>query len=996
MIFISYRIADSNDLVCRLDRDLTEAFGERAVFRDKSRLEGGTKWATEIEHNAKTRRVMLAVIGPKWQAVTFETGRRKGFPRLSDPKDWVRKEITLAFAAGRVVIPILLNDTLMPDRPWLATCKLGSLADQQGLPIRSDEYDYDLGKLVQLLREVCPELPLSAGRPESRIWCPAVLYPLQPAPHFAGRTELLAYLIKWATNPTDRAHVVALVAAGGTGKTALAERVLNALTNYSAAGVFVWSFYENPQTEAFLRAACRYFTGSEPKETGGLLERLQQAISTLTPHLFILDGLELMQATGKTGRVRGELEDPLLRRFLRWLAAGHGTSVKALITSRFPLPDLFDWKSDRYQDHDLSDLDPPAARAIFRKWKVRGTDNTLNKLASDVHYHALTIDILGSYLGIYCNGNPRKAPHYDPKDWTNTDPKAAKLNRVLTSYSEKLTEKERDLLARLSLFPRGVSTSILRLVVSAGKSLSGALHQCSGMELRQLLERLKSIGLVFSYFSKNASVFTAHPFLRAFFEKLVNVHDPKEIHNAVRSVLMHGLETRPDAYPECSKDLDRYEQLIELTRLAGKLDEAYDLFTFGLGGYDHLGQTLGEFARGHRIAASLYAVAKKTHELPALSFASLVNAMSIFELHLGDLDAARAHFTALRKKDQNRYVRDSAHYAIMVEIHAGRWAVAEKKARYALNKTRKSVWEYSRHQYSKISPEDFEDGFDELLSDYLSQNINDDENDDRVTNDHEGKLEDGYVATQVALGFALFALGRRHEAASHLMAATRRSFKASIFCRDSILEAECSILHSRKKDAHARLIGNRVLAAENAWAHSESLCEVLLGFCCLEENVTQATRHLKFGRNYTSHSDDVEMALRCYHLAARIARYEQKVERAVIEATNGIQLADSCGLGRWSIDIRLELGMIHLAAGRPQEVIGPVAKALEMSEHPECQYAWAIADGLHYLGIANARLGDTSTAHEFFRRAVATCRRLEHPRLKESEEELRRIVHLES
>src|SRR5207253_211064 len=79
---------------------------------------------------------------------------------------------------------------------------------------------------------------------------------------------------------------------------------------YTAAGVFVWSFYENPQTEAFLREACRYFTGIEFKETGGLLERLQQALTGDLPHLLILDGLELVQATGSKRR---PLEHPGLK-----------------------------------------------------------------------------------------------------------------------------------------------------------------------------------------------------------------------------------------------------------------------------------------------------------------------------------------------------------------------------------------------------------------------------------------------------------------------------------------------------------------------------------------------------------------------------------------------------------------------------------------------------------------------------------------------------------
>ena len=41
MIFISYRIADSDTATTLLERELTRVFGDKAVFRDKSGIEGG-------------------------------------------------------------------------------------------------------------------------------------------------------------------------------------------------------------------------------------------------------------------------------------------------------------------------------------------------------------------------------------------------------------------------------------------------------------------------------------------------------------------------------------------------------------------------------------------------------------------------------------------------------------------------------------------------------------------------------------------------------------------------------------------------------------------------------------------------------------------------------------------------------------------------------------------------------------------------------------------
>ncbi len=166
MIFISYRISDSLDMVDRLDADLTREFGPDAVFRDKSRLHGGHDWTHELENNAKTRPVMLVVIGATWQSTTCPEDDWKGVPRLWHPDDWVRKEITLALDAGKLVIPVFLNNATMPAEGWVANCKLERLYKKQGERLRSTDYHNDVNKLIEVLRKQCPKLPAKpAGDP---------------------------------------------------------------------------------------------------------------------------------------------------------------------------------------------------------------------------------------------------------------------------------------------------------------------------------------------------------------------------------------------------------------------------------------------------------------------------------------------------------------------------------------------------------------------------------------------------------------------------------------------------------------------------------------------------------------------------------------------------------------------------------------------------------------------------------------------------------------
>ena len=60
--------------------------------------------------------------------------------------------------------------------------------------------------------------------------------------------------------------------------------------------------------------------------------------------------------------------------------------------------------------------------------------------------------------------------------------------------------------------------------------------------------------------------------------------DPKSIHEVVRAKLAPSLEARPAKRPTDAAMLDRYEALIEHTRLAGRTQEAFDLYWWGLVG----------------------------------------------------------------------------------------------------------------------------------------------------------------------------------------------------------------------------------------------------------------------------------------------------------------------------------------------------------------------------------------------------------------------------
>src|SRR5439155_6016180 len=146
---------------------------------------------------------------------------------------------------------------------------------------------------------------------------PCVVHPLPPAPHFVGRGAELAALCDWWR--TGAGGVLALVGLGGAGKTAVAARFLDALLAPGDLprpdGLFVWSFYQQPDAGLFLQEAFRYFAphaAATAARGAGVLHLLHEALASGGPHLLVLDGIERVQQQQTTASY-GRIDDPLLR-----------------------------------------------------------------------------------------------------------------------------------------------------------------------------------------------------------------------------------------------------------------------------------------------------------------------------------------------------------------------------------------------------------------------------------------------------------------------------------------------------------------------------------------------------------------------------------------------------------------------------------------------------------------------------------------------------------
>jgi len=146
-IFINYRTADEPYGAALLDDHLSAVFGDDVVFRAAKSIRPGDDFADRMLRAVRGATVLLAVIGPNW---LVELNKR-------DPAgDWVRREISEAFAHGVRVIPVLMNvPRLVPgDLP----ADIVELAECQDVRVHFRDTASALPAFVARLCELIPDL----------------------------------------------------------------------------------------------------------------------------------------------------------------------------------------------------------------------------------------------------------------------------------------------------------------------------------------------------------------------------------------------------------------------------------------------------------------------------------------------------------------------------------------------------------------------------------------------------------------------------------------------------------------------------------------------------------------------------------------------------------------------------------------------------------------------------------------------------------------------
>jgi hypothetical protein len=620
--------------------------------------------------------------------------------------------------------------------------------------------------------------------------------------------------------------------------------------------------------------------------------------------------------------------------------------------------------------------------------------------------------VIGSYLRSFAAGRIEAVADFDLDAVTGDDPRAAKLARVLAFYAQRLPDEERELLARLAVFPRGVSLELLGTVVDAGGEVAGLLVNARS-RLLALLNRLAARGLVFRYASHEAVAWTAHPFLRDRFRLLLGC-PPEQVFAVVADALGAGLEKLPITLPTEPAELDHYERLIEATRLAGREKGAFAIFKYRLGGYEHLGKKLGEYIRGYRILKGFSHCGqpqKLVSHWPSHSQRELYNVLSLFSIRLGKLHEARS--------------------LLKLAIHTD----LRRKSDYEWNLTNIPKLSFDLDPFDSWRGE-HEDGGGMMQGDYHHSIVNpysfiSTQSRFRMSSDcefhskmrsHElsnilsnisnlsimlGQLSDAKKFSTVAVKSALHGYARQLRLSvvaaafvMHLQGDIFNARKLFIILEQLTNDALDSIGLSRRA-RHFLDLGNLkesrelaqhglAMATFNRWNFEIPRFHDLLARLSLAEG-NDPTAHLDEIRTWSSRTGDMEWIISAHLLAARQSLAMGDNQAALAEAELGLLHAETCGYGLLRIELLIALARLRLAWPDPPAAIQASRQALDLATGPECGYAWGEADAAQAWGEAFVANGEPELAQRAFSRAHVVRQRIRHPGIKETESWLARI-----
>ena len=290
--------------------------------------------------------------------------------------------------------------------------------------------------------------------------------------------------------------------------------------------------------------------------------------------LLILDGLEPLQYA-PTSPTPGELKDQGVAALLKGLAAtSHGLCI---VTTRYSIPDLKNFWQTTAPEIKLMRLSEEAGVALLRSLGVTGTQKEFEKLVEDVKGHALTLNLLGTYLRDAHAGDIRQRDLVKLEE-ADAEEQGGHAFRVMDAYVQSFetggknaeeNEKVRRafaLLRLLGLFDRPASADCLEVLWKAPAitGLTEPLIELTEAQRNIALKRLEESKLL--AVNRDAAnrllSLDSHPLIREYFAIRLQEQQSEVWRAAHQRLYEHLCATTPDKPGATLEDLQPLYQAV--------------------------------------------------------------------------------------------------------------------------------------------------------------------------------------------------------------------------------------------------------------------------------------------------------------------------------------------------------------------------------------------------------------------------------------------------
>lgn len=410
-----------------------------------------------------------------------------------------------------------------------------------------------------------------------------------------GREEETEFLRGAWENATrgesKRPRIITFVALGGEGKTSLVAKWAADLAYKNWPGcerAFAWSFYsqgtkETTSSDLFLKEALTFFgddsMAGSPQGAYEKGRRLAQLVGERRA-LLILDGIEPLQYS-PSSPTHGELKDQGVSALLRGLATNN--QGLCIVTTWYPIADLrVHWEHNAPQC-ELKRLATEDGAKLLAKLGVKGNKSEFEALVDDVKGHALTLNLLGTYLRDAHAGDIRR------RDLVHLEEADAEMGghafRTMDAYVRwfqsdgKRGKRALAVLRMMGLFDRPASSDCFNALLQL-RSIQGLTEGLFGVNeanRNTVLSRLDAAKLLIVIRDSIGTLIAldTHPLLREYFSRLLRTQHFEAWRIAHRRIYEHILSTTKEGDSPSLEKLQPLYQAITHGCHAGLQREAW-------------------------------------------------------------------------------------------------------------------------------------------------------------------------------------------------------------------------------------------------------------------------------------------------------------------------------------------------------------------------------------------------------------------------------------